>query len=139
MSEQGSLAQYLVLLKFVEQLRQLLGQRLDHVDGPVHDNNANGRPENVLWKSAAGTLPMFNYTGSDAYTTSGPERHRVVERPVQQSGTPQVVTNADGSQTNQWLNVAAGGAGSVAYRHARRAVSDLQPPAKERRNRRGAC
>ena len=110
---QGSLAQYLVLLNSWNNSGNYWVSGLTTFDGPVHDNNANGQPENVLWKSAAGTSPMFNYTGSNAYTTSGTNGIAWWKDQFNTSGTPQVVTNADGSQTNQWLNVAAGGSGSV--------------------------
>ena len=39
-------------------------------DGPVHDNNSDGRNEDVYWKSNA-TSPMWSYTGTDAYDVSG--------------------------------------------------------------------
>ena len=111
---QGSLAQYLVLLNSWNDPNNFWVSGLTTFDGPVHDNNANGVAENVLWKSAAGTSPMFTYTGDDAYTTSGTNGINWYKDQFQNSGgTPQVVTNPDGSQTNQWLNVAAGGAESV--------------------------
>ncbi len=111
---QGSLAQYLVLLNSWNNSQNYWVSGLTTFDGPVHDNNANGQPENILWKSAAGTPPMFTYTGSDAYTTSGVNGIAWWKNQPGGSQTPpQVVTNPDGSQTNQWLNVAAGGAGSV--------------------------
>ena len=111
--EQSSLAQYLVLLNSWNNSGNYWVSGLTTFDGPVHDNNANGQPENILWKSAPGTNPMFTYTGSDAYTTSGVNGIAWWKDQFNTSGTPQVVTNADGSQTNQWLNVAAGGSGSV--------------------------
>ena len=48
-------------------------------DGPVHSNNSNGgtppqptgSPNNLLWNSAAGALPIFTYNGPDAFTVSG--------------------------------------------------------------------
>ncbi|MBV9850328.1 MAG: hypothetical protein JO250_11685 [Armatimonadetes bacterium] len=43
---------------------------LSTFDGPVHDNNSDGRNEDVYWKSTA-TSPMWTYTGSDAYNVSG--------------------------------------------------------------------
>ena len=39
-------------------------------DGPVHDNNSDGRNEDVYWKSNA-TSPLWTYSGSDAYDVSG--------------------------------------------------------------------
>ena len=116
---QGSLAQYLVLLNSWNSAGNYWVSGLTTFDGPVHDNNISsdgtpdGQAENVLWKSGAGTPPMFTYTGSDAYTTSGVNGIAWWKDQFNASGAPQVVTNADGSQTNQWLNVAAGGAGSV--------------------------
>ncbi len=114
---QGSLAQYLVLLNSWNDPNNFWVAGLTTFDGPVHDNNANGQPENILWKSAAGTLPMFNYTGDDAYSTSGTDGGTGVKWWKDQFGhsgdKPQVITNADGSTTNQWKNVAAGGAGTV--------------------------
>jgi hypothetical protein len=111
---QGSLAQYLVLLNSWNDPNNFWVSGLTTFDGPVHDNNANGQAENVLWKSASGTSPMFTYTGDNAYTTSGTNGINWYKDQFQTSGgVPQVVTNSNGSQTNQWLNVAAGGAGSV--------------------------
>lgn len=107
---QGSLAQYLVLLNSWNNAGNYWVSGLTTFDGPVHDNNANGQPENVLWKSAPGTVPMFNYTGSDAYTTSGTNGIAWWKDQFNTRGEPQV--NPDGTQ-NQWLNVAAGGAASV--------------------------
>ncbi|MGI4789840.1 MAG: pilus assembly PilX family protein [Janthinobacterium lividum] len=110
---QASLAQYLVLLNSWNNSGNYWVSGLTTFDGPVHDNNANGVAENVLWKSAAGTSPMFTYTGNDAYTTSGANGINWWKDQFNTQAAPQVVTNADGSQTNQWLNVAAGGAGTV--------------------------
>jgi hypothetical protein len=110
---QGSLAQYLVLLDSWNNSNNYWVSGLTTFDGPVHDNNANGVAENVLWKSAAGTSPMFTYTGTDAYSTSGANGIDWWKDQFNTQGTPQVVTNSDGTQTNQWLNVAAGGASTV--------------------------
>ena len=109
---QGSLAQYLVLLNSWNNSNNYWVSGLTTFDGPVHDNNANGVAENVIWKSAAGTLPMFSYTGSDAYTVSNPNGINWV-KDFSSYAAPQVITNSNGTQTNQWLNVAAGGAGTV--------------------------
>lgn len=120
--EQKSLSQYLVLLNSWNNSGNYWVSGLTTFDGPVHDNNMggdgktnppDGTAENILWKSAAGTQPMFIYTGSDAYTVSSPTGISWWKDQFNTSGTPQVVTNADGSQTNQWLNVAAGGADTV--------------------------
>ena len=110
---QGSLAQYLVLLDSWNNSGNYWVSGLTTFDGPVHDNNANGQAENVLWKSAAGTSPMFTYNGADAYSTSGTNGITWWKDQFNQQGTPKVVTNPDGTQTNQWLNVAAGGADTV--------------------------
>ena len=107
---QGSLAQYLVLLNSWNDPNNYWVSGLTTFDGPVHDNNANGTPENVLWKSAPGTSPMFNYNGDDAYTTSGTNGINWWKDQFNTPGAPQV--SPDGTQ-NQWLNVAVGGAGSV--------------------------
>ena len=117
--EQTSLAQYLVLLNSWNNANNYWVSGLTTFDGPVHDNNMggdgtpDGQAENVLWKSAAGTSPMFNYTGADAYTTSSPNGIDWWKDQFNAAGAPQVITNPDGSTTNQWLNVSAGGAGSV--------------------------
>ena len=77
MSKQKSLSQYLVLLNSWNNSGNYWVSGLTTFDGPVHDNNmgadgngANGNtqapdgtPENILWTSAAGTQPMFTYTG----------------------------------------------------------------------------
>lgn len=117
---QGSLAQYLVLLNSWNDPNNFWVSGLTTFDGPVHDNNIgadgvtpNGQAENVLWKSAPGTAPMFNYNGDDAYSTSSTNGINWWKDQFNTAGAPQVVTNSDGTQTNQWLNVAAGGAGTV--------------------------
>ena len=114
---QGSLSQYLVLLNSWNNSSNFWVSGLTTFDGPVHDNNTNGVAENIFWKDPAGTNPMFTYTGSDAYTVSSP--NGIDWWKNWNSGVPpQVITNPDGTQTNQWLNVAAGGAGHGAYRNA---------------------
>ena len=110
--EEGSLSKYLVLLNSWNDPNNYWVSGLNEFDGPVHDNNANGIAESVAWKSAAGTPPMFTYNGSDAYTVSDPNGVNWV-KDFSSYAAPQIVTNPDGSQTNQWLNVASGGAGSV--------------------------
>lgn len=109
---QISLSQYLVLLNSWNNSSNYWVSGLTTFDGPVHDNNANGVPENVLWKSAAGTSPMFTYTGNDAYSVSGSNGITWVKDGTSYAA-PQVVNNGNGTQTNQWLNVAAGGASTV--------------------------
>ncbi len=110
---QGSLAKYLVLLDSWNNANNYWVSGLTTFDGPVHDNNTNGQPENIIWKSAAGTAPMFTYTGDDAYSVSGQNGIAWNKDFVAPNTPPKVVTNSDGSKTDQWLNVAAGGAGTV--------------------------
>ncbi len=110
--EEGSLSKYLVLLNQWNDPNNYWVSGLNEFDGPVHDNNANGIAESVAWKSAAGTSPMFTYNGPDAYTTSSPNGINWV-KDFSSYAAPQIVTNANGTQTNQWLDVASGGAGSV--------------------------
>ncbi len=124
---QGSLAQYLVLLNSWNDPNNYWVAGLTTFDGPVHDNNIgadghgtngntqppDGQAENVVWKSAPGTSPMFSYTGDDAYTVSSPNGINWV-KDFSSYAAPQTIHNPDGSvQTDQWLNVAAGGAGTV--------------------------
>ena len=109
---QVSLSQYLVLLDSWNDTNNFWVSGLTTFDGPVHDNNSNGVAENVLWKSAAGSPPLFTYTGSDAYTVSSPTGV-AWWKDWNPNSTPQVINNGDGTQTDQWLNVAAGGAGTV--------------------------
>lgn len=106
---QVSLSQYLVLLNSWNDANNYWVSGLTTFDGPVHDNNANGQAENVLWKSAAGTPPMFTYTGSDAYTVSSSNGIQWWKDQFNTQGAPQITSDGD----NQWLNVAAGGADSV--------------------------
>lgn len=124
---QSSLSKYLVLLNSWNNSGNFWVSGLTTFDGPVHDNNIgadghgangdpnppDGQPENILWKSAAGTPPMFTYTGDDAYSVSSPTGVSWWKDSFNSAGTPAVITNVDGSKTDQWLNVAAGGAGTV--------------------------
>ncbi len=111
---QGSLSQYLVLLDSWNNSGNFWVSGLTTFDGPVHDNNTNGVAENIFWTDTAGTNPMFTYTGNDppAYSVSSPTG---VDWWKNWNGNtpPQVITNPDGTQTNQWLDVAAGGAGTI--------------------------
>ena len=125
---QGSLAQYLVLLNSWNDPNNFWVSGLTTFDGPVHDNNIgadghgangntqtpDGQAENVLWKSAAGTAPMFTYTGTDAYTTSSPTGINWWKDQFNTAGAPQQLYNTNGTPgQDQWLNVAAGGAGTI--------------------------
>ena len=126
---QGSLAQYLVLLNSWNDPNNYWVSGLTTFDGPVHDNNIgadghgangntqtpDGQPENILWTSKAGTSQMFTYAGDDAYSTSSPTGIAWWrDTPGGQQSPPQVIKNADGTtKTNEWLNVAAGGAESI--------------------------
>lgn len=105
---QISLSQYLVLLNSWNNSNNFWVSGLTTFDGPVHDNNANGVAENVLWKSAAGSPPLFTYTGSDAYTVSSTTGIRYW-KDWNPDTPPQVTSNG----TDQWLNVAAGGAPTI--------------------------
>ena len=61
----SSLSKYLVLVdKWPPNNWWVSG--ISTFDGPVHDNNSDGRNEDVYWKSNA-TAPMWTYAGSDAY------------------------------------------------------------------------
>ena len=124
---QGSLSQYLVLLNSWNNAGNFWVSGLTTFDGPVHDNNIgsdghgangdpnppDGTPENILWKSTPGTPPMFTYTGNDAYSVSSPTGVSWWKDAFNNQVTPGVILNSDGSTTNQWLNIAAGGASTV--------------------------
>ena len=127
---QGSLAQYLVLLNSWNDPNNYWVSGLTTFDGPVHDNNIgadgygappfenrtpDGQPENILWTSKAGTQPMFTYTGDDAYSTSSPTGIAWwKDNPGGNQTPPQEIKDASGKTTsNEWLNVAKGGAGTV--------------------------
>ena len=126
---QGSLAQYLVLLNSWNDPNNYWVSGLTTFDGPVHDNNIgpdghgangntqtpDGQPENILWTSKAGTQPMFTYTGDDAYSTSSPTGIAWwKDNPGGNQTPPQEIKDASGkTTTNEWLNVAKGGAGTV--------------------------
>jgi hypothetical protein len=72
-------------------------------DGPVHCNNSTGGLNNVLWKNPSSD-PIFNYTGTDAYTVSGGGINWSLNTPLALAA-PQ--------STSDWLSVATGGATSV--------------------------
>lgn len=117
---QGSLAKWLVLLNSWNDPNNFWVSGLTTFDGPVHDNNMSsdgtpdGQAENVLWTSKAGTAPMFSYTGDDAYSTSNPNGINWWKDQFNTPGAPQKkFINPDGSVTDQWPNVAAGGSGTV--------------------------
>lgn len=81
-------------------------------DGPVHSNNSasalNGNVaylNNILWHNAAGTQPIFRYTGQDAFTVSGPSINWWLNTTNTTSTPP--ATDAD------WAKVSSGGANSV--------------------------
>ncbi len=110
---QGSLSQYLVLLDSWNSSGNYWVSGLTTFDGPVHDNNSNGLAENIAWKSTANASPMFTYTGNDAYSVSGASGISWWKDSFNIGGAPQVITNPDGSKTNQWFNVAAGGSDTI--------------------------
>ncbi len=81
-------------------------------DGPVHSNNSasalSGNVSylnNILWHNAAGTQPIFRYTGQDAFTVSGPSINWWLNNTNTASTPP--ATDAD------WAKVSSGGANSV--------------------------
>lgn len=112
---QGSLSQYLVLLNSWNNSNNFWVSGLTTFDGPVHDNNANGVAENVFWTDNHAATQMFTYTGSDAYSVSGTNGINYWEN-WQQNTPPQVLTNPGPPPTtnNQWLDIAAGGAPTIA-------------------------
>lgn len=105
---QGSLSKYLVLLDSWNNSNNFWVSGLTTFDGPVHDNNTNGVAENVFWTNNGGTSPMFAYTGDDAYSVSNPNGITWWK-----DWSPNVAPQVLPDGTNQWLNVAAGGAGTV--------------------------
>lgn len=105
---QGSLSKYLVLLDSWNNPNNFWVSGLTTFDGPVHDNNTNGVAENVFWTDNGGKTPMFTYTGDDAYSVSNPNGI-TWWKDWNPNTPPQVFPNG----TDQWLNVAAGGAGTV--------------------------
>jgi hypothetical protein len=115
---------------------------LSTFDGPVHDNNfkdppdtdssgnplSDGQLENVAWYDASGSKamgwtdangnavphPLFTYTGSDAYESSGPNPPNSGSPGVNwyrnnNFGTTSAPTGTD------WQYVAAGGQSTVSY------------------------
>ena len=72
-------------------------------DGPVHCNNRDGTPTNVVWKSGS-LVPLFLDTAPDAVTMSGSSIHWF-------QGTP--LTAAAPQSAADWLSVGAGGQNSI--------------------------
>ena len=132
--KQVSLSQYLVLLNSWNNSNNFWVSGLTTFDGPVHDNNANGVAENVLWKSAAGSPPLFTYTGSDAYTVSSPDRGFVVEGLEPKHGPPGCEQR--GRVADRPVAERGGGRGVHGpHGHARRALPDVQQRPEERGGR----
>lgn len=74
---------------------------LNSFDGPTHFNGSDGVPTNVVWVDGK---PIFNYNGNEAFTYSkGVNWYHNSQNSGQQA--PQVI-NANGTQTDQFLNVA---------------------------------
>lgn len=74
-------------------------------DGPVHCNNSDGNPANIVWKSGSGT-PIFRDADTDAVTISGPAVQWFLNTPSTPSA-PQTVSD--------WNSLAAGGQGSIHF------------------------
>ena len=82
---------------------------LNSFDGPTHFNGSDGVPTNVVWVD---NKPIFNFAGNEAFTYSqGVNWYHNSSSSGQQA--PQVITNPDGSQTDQFLNVAKIGSPGV--------------------------
>lgn len=75
---------------------------LNSFDGPTHFNGSNGVPLNIVWVDSR---PIFNSPGNDALSYSGSINWYHNSRSSSPQA-PQVINNADGSQTDQFLNVA---------------------------------
>ena len=76
---------------------------MNSFDGPTHFNTSDGTPTNIVWVD---NKPIFNYNGNEALTYSGNINwYHNSSSSGQQA--PQVITNADGSRTDQFLSVAA--------------------------------
>ena len=114
--QESSLSKYLVLLNQWNDPSNYWVQGLTTFDGPVHDNNANGIAESVLWDSSGNSSPIFTYTGDDAYTVSGSSGAGGSgstgaawwKDQYNTGGVPSVVTN-NGTTVDQWSQVLAGG------------------------------
>ena len=75
---------------------------LNSFDGPTHFNGSDGVPTNVVWVD---NTPIFNYSGNEAFTYSqGVNWYHNSQNSSQQA--PQVINNANGTQTDQFLSVA---------------------------------
>ena len=72
-------------------------------DGPVHCNNSDGTPTNIVWKSGS-AAPLFLDTETNAVTFSGSSIHWFANTPL---------TPAAPQSAGDWLSLAAGGQGSV--------------------------
>lgn len=72
-------------------------------DGPVHCNNSDGTPTNIVWKSGSST-PLFLDSAGDAVTMSGTSIHWFLNTP-QTAAAPQA--------SSEWLSVGAGGQSSI--------------------------
>lgn len=99
-----SLSKWLVLVNQWQSNNYWVADGSTTFDGPVHDNNAGGVNENVLWFTSTNT-PIFTYTGSDAYDISGSNVNWYKDWNL---GGTQAPTTAD-----DWAHVAAGGANTV--------------------------
>jgi hypothetical protein len=96
----ASLSKYLVLVdKWPPNNWWVSG--ISTFDGPVHDNNSDGRNEDIYWKSNA-TSPMWTYAGSDAYEVGA--NVNWWKDYWFTSGTP---------GSNDWTKIFAGGQGSL--------------------------
>ena len=73
---------------------------LDSFDGPVHSNNTNGTPTDIVWVD---NKPIFKYQGNDAFTYSGSVNWN--HNAAGNTQTP--------SSTSDWASVAAFGAAGV--------------------------
>ncbi len=76
---------------------------LSAFDGPVHCNNLDGIPTNIVWKSGS-TTPLFLDTETNAVTLSGTSIHWFMNTPL----TPAAPQSAP-----DWLSLAAGGQISI--------------------------
>ena len=72
-------------------------------DGPVHCNNSDGTPENIVWKSGSST-PIFLSTDPNAVSVSGASIHWFLNTPA---------TAVSPQSAADWNSLAAGGQASV--------------------------
>ncbi len=75
---------------------------LNSFDGPTHFNESAGTPTNIVWVDGK---PIFNSPHTDALSYSGSINWYHNSQSSSQQA-PQVITNSDGSQTDQFLSVA---------------------------------